>query len=683
MKKYLAGLFVGLLVIGGIMVGCGEQARDTVQDILQVVGRTPALNASGVDHETDLVLTFNFPIAWNIGINDLFASYGSSHTAGTPDLSSATLEASSDRKTITVSGIKGWSNLTLGAGPKVVEVVAAADKIKDIFSNDISSGNVLWKFTLADENAPKVVSVSPTNGAIDVSADTQITATFSEDMDASTINTNTFTLSGSTVTGTVSYDVETKTATFTPQPALEHNHTFTATLSAGVKDASGNSLEIYTWSFTTIDQVSTPTFALSSGSYEANELAVTIECSTTGADIYYTLDGSAPNASSSQYTGSFTIEASKTVKAVAVKAGLVDSAVAEVWYDLWWWQALGAGLNGWVRALTIDNSGNLYAAGDFNKTGDGAINASHAAKWDGTAWSAVENRGLDWRARAVATDSSGDLYLGGDFIKTNDAAITLNYIAKLVGSDWSALANSGLNSTVFALAAANTDMYVGGDFTQTGDTAITLNNIAMWDGTSWSALANNGLNSDVRDLFYDGSGNLYVGGRFTTTGDTSITLNRIAKWDGSNWKSLGNNGLDWQVNALMDDGHGNLYVGGGFAKTGDASITLNRIAEWDGVSWSTLGNNGLNTWVNALAIDNSGDLYVGGNFTQTGDGSMILNYIAKWNGSNWSAIGNNDLGGGVNSLIVDDSGNLYVGGNFTNAGGIAEADYIAKWSKKL
>ncbi len=56
---------------------------------------------------------------------------------------------------------------------------------------------------------------------------------------------------------------------------------------------------------------------------------VTITTTTEGADIYYTLDGSAPSASSTKYTAAFDITETKTVKAIAVKEGYTNSEAAE------------------------------------------------------------------------------------------------------------------------------------------------------------------------------------------------------------------------------------------------------------------------------------------------------------------------------------------------------------------
>ncbi|MGB9613419.1 MAG: chitobiase/beta-hexosaminidase C-terminal domain-containing protein, partial [Candidatus Margulisiibacteriota bacterium] len=126
---------------------------------------------------------------------------------------------------------------------------------------------------------------------------------------------------------------------------------------------------------------------MTSGSYEANSMLVTIESTTAGAEIYYTTDETDPSSSSTRvhYTGSFSIEASRVIKAVAEKSGMMTSEVASAWYDLYWWQALGSGMNGSVYALAVDSSGNLYAGGSF--TTAGGVSANRIAKWNGSSWS--------------------------------------------------------------------------------------------------------------------------------------------------------------------------------------------------------------------------------------------------------------------------------------------------------
>ncbi len=58
-----------------------------------------------------------------------------------------------------------------------------------------------------------------------------------------------------------------------------------------------------------------------------DSLMIGLECPTAGAKIYYTLDGSTPTVQSPQYRQPFTLNASTTVKAFAVKDGMKPSRV--------------------------------------------------------------------------------------------------------------------------------------------------------------------------------------------------------------------------------------------------------------------------------------------------------------------------------------------------------------------
>lgn len=57
----------------------------------------------------------------------------------------------------------------------------------------------------------------------------------------------------------------------------------------------------------------------------AESTSVSITCSTAGASIYYTVDGSTPSAASTAYTEALTLTDTTTVKAIAVKDGVSSS----------------------------------------------------------------------------------------------------------------------------------------------------------------------------------------------------------------------------------------------------------------------------------------------------------------------------------------------------------------------
>ncbi len=76
-------------------------------------------------------------------------------------------------------------------------------------------------------------------------------------------------------------------------------------------------------------QVKTPTALPNGGTFTGSQ-SVTLSCTTAGADIYYTTDGSLPTAGSTLYIGAFTLNATATVKAIGVKPGMTDSRVLSV-----------------------------------------------------------------------------------------------------------------------------------------------------------------------------------------------------------------------------------------------------------------------------------------------------------------------------------------------------------------
>ena len=79
--------------------------------------------------------------------------------------------------------------------------------------------------------------------------------------------------------------------------------------------------------------VATPEFSVASGAVDSGT-SVTITCATEGTKIYYTTDGSDPTASSTEYTAAINVTEAVTLKAIAVKDGMNDSAVASVSYTI-------------------------------------------------------------------------------------------------------------------------------------------------------------------------------------------------------------------------------------------------------------------------------------------------------------------------------------------------------------
>ena len=100
----------------------------------------------------------------------------------------------------------------------------------------------------------------------------------------------------------------------------------------GVKDGMSDSV-VARVSYTIKETVATPAFSAASGAVNSGT-EVTITCATEGAKIYYTTDGTEPTASSTEYTAAISVTEAVTLKAIAVKDGMNDSAVASASYTI-------------------------------------------------------------------------------------------------------------------------------------------------------------------------------------------------------------------------------------------------------------------------------------------------------------------------------------------------------------
>jgi HK97 family phage major capsid protein len=83
------------------------------------------------------------------------------------------------------------------------------------------------------------------------------------------------------------------------------------------------------------DKVATPTATPGAGAV-ASGTEITLASATTGTTIYYTVDGSTPTRNSTKYVGTAkpSVTGAVTIKAIAVKKGMVDSAVLSAAYTL-------------------------------------------------------------------------------------------------------------------------------------------------------------------------------------------------------------------------------------------------------------------------------------------------------------------------------------------------------------
>ncbi|MBI5192041.1 MAG: Ig-like domain-containing protein [Nitrospirae bacterium] len=203
----------------------------------------PERNTTGVASNASLTATFSEPINPSTITTATF-------TLTKTDGSSVTGEVSYNGNTATFKPLAPLSYLT----DYTANITSA---VKDSAGNGMTN-DYTWTFTTGsaldeDTTPPSVSSTYPENNTTDIPSNISISATFSESINTSTVNTTTFTLAksgGSDVTGDVSYNG--MTATFNPSVSLDDSSPYNATITTGVKDLAGNYMASNkSWSFTT------------------------------------------------------------------------------------------------------------------------------------------------------------------------------------------------------------------------------------------------------------------------------------------------------------------------------------------------------------------------------------------------------------------------------------------------
>ena len=119
------------------------------------------------------------------------------------------------------------------------------------------------------------------------------------------------------------------------------------------------------------DTVATPVFTPAAGTYSTDQ-SVTITTATSGATIYYTVDGSTPTTSSIQYISPISVAGNgttKTIKAIAGKSGLSNSPIVSGTWTISSTSSITYSISGTISGLTANglvlqnNGGNNLSKG--------------------------------------------------------------------------------------------------------------------------------------------------------------------------------------------------------------------------------------------------------------------------------------------------------------------------------
>lgn len=250
LNKYSSkSLWLAVIMLATFVAGCSgsnNSAGNSDPAALSVIATNPAAFTDAVAINQKIIVTFSE--AMNASTIDTL----SFTVKGVDDIElSGTVSMNAASNTAIFSPDNNFSASTLYTATITTAVKSASGKSL--------ANNYFWVFTSGtseDNTPPTVDSTQPVNGSPDFAINRNITATFSESMDPSTINQSSFTLtfdngtSSSVMLGAVSYNDNGMVATFNPGSNLAISKMHTATITTDAQDLAGNPLAAKTWTFT-------------------------------------------------------------------------------------------------------------------------------------------------------------------------------------------------------------------------------------------------------------------------------------------------------------------------------------------------------------------------------------------------------------------------------------------------
>jgi hypothetical protein len=229
--------------------------------------------------------------------------------------------------TVTVSG-GGYNSAiaSLSEGTATINIAAGAlsvgtDTLTADYSPDTSSSGIYYSAT--GSATVKVAKQTPA-----------ATPTFSPAAGTFT-SIQTVSIKDATAGASIFYTTDgtaptTASAQYSAPLTVSATETIKAIATASGYATSAAASATYTINLPT---AATPSFSPAAGTFTAVQ-TVKLACTTKGASIYYTLDGSTPTTASAQYSAALPVNQTTTIKAIAAAASYKNSAVASATYTI-------------------------------------------------------------------------------------------------------------------------------------------------------------------------------------------------------------------------------------------------------------------------------------------------------------------------------------------------------------
>jgi Chitobiase/beta-hexosaminidase C-terminal domain len=394
---------------------CAQPTTVFKSEFLQVIAVAPGQAPSAV-------ASAGYTIDLNAVATPTFSPAGSTVTSGQQvTISDATSGANIY---YTIDGTVPTVNSTLYTAPVAItkSLTLSAIAVATGFSN---SGVASAAYVVS--STPSTPVISPAGGMFTAAQ----TVTITDATQGATIH---YTLDGSTPTSSAT--------AYSGALTVSTNQTVSA-----IAISPGGSSAVVTAAFTiSIPAAAAPAFSPAAGTFTSAQ-QVALSDATAGATIYYTVDGSMPTTSSTQYNNTpINVSATETIKAIATAAGFATSAVSSAAYTI----------NVTVAPPTFSPAAGSYTSAQSVSISDATAGTTIYYTTDGSAPTASSTQYSGTAIQVSTTETLNAIaVLGSDTSTVATAAYTIN-----VGPTLSGTVMSGTlpvdGATVQMYAAGNT-----------------------------------------------------------------------------------------------------------------------------------------------------------------------------------------------------------------------------------